>query len=174
MIINPLIKKAIVKNIIAPHGITDIIHSVNNNTTKKLLFINSATCSSSIFFNNDLFYDNGINIIFLLTSIIHFRHDMPYISNIPRYIISSILLLSIYYNHDIFYLYMTCLHVPNHYKFNYKYIKKNIFINIFLIGLFTYGINILDNYILYTSFIRNIIKNIVISHILYQELYVHN
>ena len=99
---------------------------------------------------------------------------MPFISNIPRYIISSILLLSIYYNHDIFYLYMTCLHVPNHYKFNYKYIKKNIFINIFLIGLFTYGINILDNYILYTSFIRNIIKNIVISHILYQELYVHN
>lgn len=174
MIINHLIRKRIITNIIAPHGITDIMHSVNNNTTKQLLFINSATCSSSIFFNSDFYYNNGINIIFLLTSIIHFRHEMPFISNVPRYIISSILLLSIYYNHDIFFLYMACLHVPNHYKMSYKYIKKNLLINIFLIGLFTYGIIILDDNIIYNSLIINIFKNVVISHIIYQELYVHD
>lgn len=174
MIIQPFIKKAIVKNIIAPHGITDIMHSVHQNTTKDLLIINSISCSSCLLFDNNFIYNNGINIFFLLMSIVHFRHDMPYILNIPKYVISSLLLLSVYYNHDIFYIYMVIIHVPRHYITNYYYIKKNFLLNIIILLFTTYTINVLDNIILLSPMLINIIKNIVISHIIYQEKFIHN
>lgn len=174
MIIQPFIKKAIVKNIIAPHGITDIMHSMKQNTTKDLLIINSISCSSCLLFDNSLSYENGINIFFLLASILHFRHDMPSILNIPKYIISSILILAIYCNHDIFYIYMVILHVPRHYMTNYIYIKKNFLLNIFILLFTTYIINVLDNIIILSPLSMNIIKNIVISHVIYQEKFIHN
>ena len=174
MIIQPFIKKAIVKNIIAPHGITDIMHSFQHNTTSNLLFINGVSCYSSLLLNNNIDYNNFINIFFLFTSIIHFRHDMPVIKYIPRYIISTSLLISIYFNHDIFYIYMTLLHVPKHYITNFSYIKSNLKLNIFILLFTTYSINVLDNIILLYPVLINIFKNIVISHIIYQELFIHN
>ena len=49
----PIIYKNIISNIIAPHGITDEIHSIQYNTTNELLLLNtgitSTTCLLSIF-----------------------------------------------------------------------------------------------------------------------------
>lgn len=171
-----LIHKSIINVVIAPHGITDLIHSTNFNTTKQLLTFNSASLigSTLLSHNNPILLDD----LFLLSSIVHFRHDMPNFVYIPNYIFSSLLLKSaIVINHNILFFYMLTLHVPNHYKTNWIHIKKNPYKNIVFIILFTLFLSYLGlNYpfIYESKFIFDLSKGIVISHVIYNELYIHN
>ena len=179
-ILTPIIYQHIITGIIAPHGITDLSHSIQENKVKELLSIYSITNIGSFCISQ--FNDNIkllLDISFLSLSIIHFRHDMPVINNTPKYLWSCLLLyISIIYNYDIFMLYMCLSHVPKHYLTNWKYIKKNKWFNIILITTTTIlcyllGNNYLD-LIINNIFYLNIVKSIVISHIIYQELYILN
>lgn len=143
---------------------------------KQLLSINVACASSSMFLNviHDPYFI--LDSSFLISSVIHFRHDMPKVFPNSEYGISLLLLLtSICYNHDIFFVYMLLSHVPRHYYMNKNVIKENMKFNISLLFLTTisflyvsHTFNVFDSTIIY-----NLLQGIVISHVLYEELYIH-
>lgn len=178
LIHKPIIYTNIVSTIIAPHGITDIIHSYQQNKTKELLLVNTCVTTTSYLLSLQDSLINIVDISFIISTIIHFRHDIHCILNVPKYIWSSLLLLiSIYISHDLFYFYMCFIHVPKHYHFNIQYIKKNITINFLIILTTTFISNnlflLIDDIYDY-PIILSISKGIIISHILYEELYIHN
>lgn len=167
------------KVFIAPHGITDIGHSIITNNSVNLLKIYGINFTLTNIFNQYSF--DILNLYFVLSTLIHFRHDMPtlFFDNIqvPRYLLISCLLLLFYNfrntNQDFILYYMIFIHVPNHLKLNYFHISKLKSMNFILYLLFgLISLNIDLNFILYNHIILNYIKSIIISHVLYQELYV--
>ena len=166
----------IISGIIAPHGMTDLFHARQNNYVKQLLSINIACASSSLMLNtiHDPYFI--LDASFLISSIIHFRHDMPQVFPNSEYSTSLLLVfLSLFYNHDIFFVYMLIFHVPHHYYMNKDVIKENMNFNIGILLLTTIsclsGIRVFD--IFDSSLLIDLSKGIVISHILYEELYIH-
>lgn len=173
LILKPILQKA-VSTVIAPHGITDLIHANQHNMTSELLQINGFTLvySHVLHFTDE----NVLATIFLLSSIIHFRHDMPRIFGIPRFIWSS-LLISLFASYpEVFFPFMVLLHVPNHYRINWKFIKKNLSRNIQFLFLFTLFSSFLGDYIfdnILTNYVIDMGKGVVIAHIIYEELHIH-
>lgn len=173
LVVKSYILQKALSSVIAPHGITDLIHARQHNLTSELLQINGVSLVYSHVFH---FADqNVLSTLFLLLSIVHFRHDMPNIFGIPRFILSSFL-LSLFSMYPIsFFPYMVILHVPNHYRMNWWYIKKkkstNIPFLIFITALFSYaGDIVLNNYL--TSYVVDMAKGFVVAHIIYNELHV--
>lgn len=180
----------ILKNIIAPHGVTDMSHAIMTNNNKKLFLINlfNVGVVETVVHPLNLFIE--YDIIFFIATIIHFQNDF---SNIkfndivfPKYISSTIFVISclvlnniIPFNlgYDILLSYMTLIHVPNHYRENWFHIKKDIALN-FLLLLFTCAFfnSVYDLYpdLLNNNHIINVGKSIIISHIFYQEKYIKN
>ena len=78
--------------IIAPHGITDLFHAKQNHYMKQLLSINIACASSSMFLStiHDPYFI--LDASFFISSLIHFRHDMPKVFPSSNYISSFLLL----------------------------------------------------------------------------------
>ena len=174
LILKPIILQKAISTVIAPHGITDLIHARQYNLTSELLQINGFGLVYSHVLH---FTDDGLlSTLFLLSSVVHFRRDMPRLFQIPRFIWSS-LLLSLFAAYPIvFYPYMLLLHVPNHYRMNWKYIKKNVMGNIQFLFLVTLFSSILGDVIFnkyFNSYVIDIAKGIVISHVIYEELHVH-
>ena len=172
----PIIHKYIITTIIAPHGITDLIHSVQHNTTNQVVTFNGASIlTSSILSHHN---PECLNALFILSSVIHFRHDMPNLKFLPDYIFSCLLLKSaIDFNHNILFVYMLISHVPNHYKTNWIYIKQNTHINISFIIFFTFFLTYIGltyPYLYDSKMIFDISKGLVISHVIYNEIYIHN
>tara|TARA_Y100000816_G_scaffold283423_1_gene260294 strand:- start:2828 stop:3400 length:573 start_codon:yes stop_codon:yes gene_type:complete len=174
IILKPIILQKAVSTVIAPHGITDLIHANQHNITSELLQINGFTLvySHVLHFTDQ----NVLATLFLLSSIIHFRHDMPRVFGIPRFIWSS-LLISLFSAYNIaFFPFMVLLHVPNHYRINWRFIKKNLTRNIQFLFLFTIFSSFLGDYIfdnLLTGYVVDMAKGIVIAHIIYEELHIH-
>ena len=84
----------IVKNIIAPHGITDISHALMTNNNKELFFINLFNVGFVETVVTPLNLSTQYDIIFFIATIIHFKDDF---SNIkiknfvfPKYISSTL------------------------------------------------------------------------------------
>ena len=173
--LKPFFQKTI-STIIAPHGITDIMHAKQYNLTTELIQINGfgLVYSHILHFTSP---DIILHTVFLVSSIIHFRHDMPRIYIIPRYIFSG-LIISLFSSFPVlFFPYMVLLHVPNHYRMNWNVLKNNLIANIILLLLFTMscyfgGEIIFDNF--FNSYVIDIAKGLVIAHIAYEELYIHN
>lgn len=178
----------ILKNIIAPHGITDMSHALLNNNSKELFLINFANivCVEAFFYplNMTTEYD----IVFFIATIIHFRNDFPNIKInnylFPKYISSSLFIIIclilnnvIPFNigYDFLLTYMTIIHVPNHYRENWFYIKKDVILNFLLIMISCAFFNsIYENNptIINNVHLINVAKAIIISHIYYQEKYI--
>jgi len=177
----------VVKNVIAPHGMTDLTHSILTERVPQLMTINALTIVGSKIitpFNKNILLD----IIFVVSSIIHFRKDFPKIkikfNTIPKWVACSCFLIGCVFTKykinselgvNIFLAYMTFLHVPNHYRFNWKYIKKNILLNIFLLTSFPVLFNLILKYFQINvtgNGFANLMKAFIISHIIYDELYV--
>ena len=85
------------KIIIAPHGITDIGHSILTNNSKNLLKIYGINFSLTSLINQLNDSTDISNVLLFTFSIIHFRHDFPNIFindiQIPKYINASLLLI---------------------------------------------------------------------------------
>ena len=168
--------------IIAPHGVTDISHSIQTNNKFNLLAINGLMIGSTNLIINEYNLNNIIDFIFLTSSIIHFRHDMPNIiinnQKIPNYLLCFILLLGIYFlNSDFIIYYMVLFHVPNHYNLNKSFVLKDLNFNLILISLVAmvsvyFDFYLCNEYI--DNDIYNLIKAIIISHVIYQEKFVLN
>jgi hypothetical protein len=170
------------KIVVAPHGITDIGHSLKTNNSIDLLKIYGINFTFTNIINNFDFSNNIVNIYLILTTIAHFRHDFSFINidinqiKIPRYLYSTLALIIFnYINQELIYYYMLFIHVPNHFRLNNFHIKEFKSLNFFLyflIGFICLKIDV--DFILNNQNILNYIKSILISHILYQEYYVLN
>lgn len=177
MLLKPVIIKYLTTTIIAPHGVTDLIHAKQTNNLISLINIYGTT--------NGLFYilstldqEIVINTILFITSTIHFQKDIPLRDEKKRYLFTSLLLLYfIFFNATSIFTYLTFVHVPNHYLYNWKFLKKEKILS-FIVILFTtllsfhFGNEYFEIYKDTLSF--DIIKAIIISHILYEELYINN
>lgn len=175
MIISP-IHKNLLTTVIAPHGITDMIHAAQYNTTTELLAYQGVSLATSLVLSKHI--PIVLDDAFIIASITHFRHDMgnPEIFRVPKYVMSAALLFaSIHFDPNILYSYMVLIHVPNHYKTNWKYIKsspqKNIG-GIILFSLLLFGLGEFYPSLFESKEIFAMSKGIVISHVLYNELYI--
>ena len=172
------IQKHLLTAVIAPHGITDIIHSAQHNTTSELIGLHGLSFASSWFLShhNTMILDD----VFIVSSIIHFRHDMPDFQEwyIPKYVWSVLLMmLSIHHDPNILFRYMVIMHVPNHYKMNWKFIEKNPRKNIGLVVVFSLLMISLGQsfpWMFESKLLFDISKGIVISHVLYNEKHIHH
>lgn len=171
-----ILYKYINSGLIAPHGMTDLVHAKQYNLTPELYKINLLTTTSHALIHLvDIPY--LLNILFVGMSIVHFRRDFPRIKNIPRFVLSSIFLLFSLSKPELFFSYMTFIHVPHHYSLNWKYLKKNPLFSIISLGISTFFSLLLShNYgtIIYKNhLVLNIIKGIIVSHIIYEETYLY-
>ena len=169
----PFVAKA-VSCIIAPHGMTDYIHAKKFGYLEELYKINLSMIASGLLLNRcNMYYI--IQTCFLLASVIHFRNDMPLILNNKKLqvVFSTIFVGSMHFiPSEYFVLYMLFVHVPNHYRLAWNYVKDNLEETIFLIisiGAILSKINKIDNFSLD---LLTCVHTLVISHIIYQEKYV--
>ena len=174
------IKPLVINNIVAPHGITDISHSLETKNFKKLISINLFSylfTDITAKINLDIISDS----LFLFLSVVHFKNDFPFIER-KRTIISSVFVSSLFIINNFlksqfeiyfFLMYMSFIHVPLHYKENWWHIKKKPILNSILIFIVAIFSNIIyENYILTKNrIISKFVKSIVISHIIYSEKY---
>ena len=174
------IKNKILSGIVAPHGITDLIHATQTNKTQELLSLNTFCVLTSFGFSQNDITIGILNIAFVGTSIVHFRHDFPILykknyQELQRVVLSFVSITLFIINHNLFFYYMCLIHVPNHYYFNRRIINKNRVVNLsfilsFALLLFLFG----AHDIAFHPYLYPLYKGVVISHIIYQEAYVHN
>jgi len=173
---NLAIIKYSINGIIAPHGITDIIHAKQHILIPQLIKINTITILTSATLTN-LNLIPLLDIIFITSSVIHFKRDFPIIKFIPRYIITSCFLLYsfLYSSYTLLLCYMLFIHVPNHYKLNWSFLKKDKKFTVSTITLTTIIFLLIgekyDN-LIYCSYMINLFKGVIISHIIYEEMYI--
>ena len=114
-IIEPNFFKYLTSGLIAPHGITDYIHAYNNNN---LRILNSINIMTILFFYSLNFFNKRrfINLLFVSSSVIHFRRDFHILNNkFLQYLLSSIIVYVNIFSDKIIYFYLTLFHVPNNY-----------------------------------------------------------
>jgi hypothetical protein len=176
------IKQSILIGFVFPHGVTDLFHAQLQKKMPELLKINITTivsCFCAYFLKQEYI----IQTIFLLSSIAHFRNDMPLITikkidpKIIQIVLSTIVNISFsFVPIDFFIIYMTCIHTPNHYKISWSFLKESRFSLVSIIGLGFFLTRIPKQYIeISKSMIVEMtpmtvaVKSIIISHIIYQE-----
>ena len=173
--------KHLLTAVIAPHGITDIIHAAKHNATTELVAWNGASLVSSWVLSQHI--PIILDEAFILASIIHFRHDMPVLGEgllmrIPKYVLSGTLLFaSIQYEPNILFGYMVLSHVPNHYRMNWKFIKDEPYQNIGLVVAFSLLLVFSGEYFPWmfdSQLLFDMSKGIIIGHIIYNEKNIHS
>ena len=188
MIIPPTIIKTAVLGIIAPHGATDLVHALQERRVAQLFQIQAANI-----LGNQLLYklDQQVisNIIFFALSAMHFRRDLEVVRRAPKLLLLYLLLnvpeiaVSLYLFgipelnlKDLFLLYMTFIHVPNHYRMSWSFIKNKKRFSAALVLSFTFAFLHFGKFIDLSNMnanIFNLARSFVTSHIIYNEMYVH-
>lgn len=154
--------------IIGPHGIVDLLYAYEY---KKVFQLVSVYGINSIFFKwlHIKKYETVINSIFLTLSAIHFRNDIPINNKYIQLFFSIFFLLNLKtIGLPIFLLYMCLLHVPNHYLTYKDLMAKYKYLSYLMISSVSILLCHNQDHIKNTSWL---IKSIIISHILFEELY---
>ena len=161
------------QGIIAPHGITDFIHAVNKKDCFPLLLTYGVSiCVSQKL--TPIILNSIYQLPLCIASLIHFHRDfellfpnkyLSFIGNITN------LYLSIQYPDPYLYVYMCLLHVPNHYRMSWVYVKNHKWLTILSILSSSFIIKMMMrvNHLWYPSII-----GIIIGHIVYGELFIHD
>jgi len=182
---NPFIHKIVtntfyhttMNTIIAPHGVTDIIHAIQTRNVGNLLkyYGGAILCGEFCYLGH---IEPIWNSIFVVTSIIHFRHDFDKIFSIsvPKPVSYSLTIsfLAIVNQQSLlwpFFLYMIFVHVPNHYSKSYSFIKSYPV----LLGSFISIASVVSDMLLVESISNEVwiaVLSIVIGHIIYEERFI--
>lgn len=184
MILPPVIQTSILQiapllttAVIAPHGMTDLIHAENNGKILPLFRINLLSLSGAMILHM-MNMDLMTNVAFMTSSAVHFRHDFPVKNEFLKMCASSALVLNArQIGIEIFMCYMCFIHVPNHYKIYEPMIKANYVKSSLYIGLcaiFSTFYFYSDPNILQNSNLMIFSQALIISHIVYEELYTKN
>ena len=178
-IIEPNFFKYLTAGLVAPHGITDYIHALNNNNLGILYSINIL---SVLFFYSLNFCNKGrfINFLFVSSSVIHFRRDFHILNNkFLQYLLSCIIVYVNIFSDKIIYFYLTLFHVPNHYISVWNDLVIDKYKSFFIISLFTSfslitSYYLVDEVIMKNHLLKDILKGFIVAHVIYQEKFVHN
>lgn len=163
--------------IIAPHGVTDIVHATSRNKIHSLIFTYTGT-----FFLGEVFHYCNLpqvnNALFLIASIIHFRHDIR--SIVPKQYENLSFLGStglVYaFSQDpliAFFSYMLLVHVPNHYRMAWGYLQNKLPQTLLLLFVTSIVSQYLFSLKLDDHFIQ-MMMSIVIGHVVYEEKEIHS
>ena len=146
--------------IIAPHGITDIVHAHVKQDYARLVQCYAGSVSTAMLMH-ELRLDAVVYAAFLALSVVHFRHDFKK---------APWACLSLAFGKmplDLFFVYMVLVHVPNHYCTAWPYLKMAKMATAFFVaatGLWS------------DAFLLNVVAahptwvaSIVMGHVLYQE-----
>ena len=168
---NPMIKN-IITGIIAPHGITDLVHAKQNNLLPELYTINIVSVLGAMGLEHNA--ETLLNVIFYTISIYHFRNDMPKIKDCNQTILSTLMILSFFaINPNIFLYYMVFIHVPNHYLMSWNMMSKDKKLSVLIISLTTLISMVLGNTkLIEYEIVDTIAKGLIFSHIIYEEAYI--
>jgi len=188
MIIPSIVIKKAILGIISPHGSTDIIHASQNGLVPKLFQIQAV----NILITQSLQQLNQgkiLDVIFFFLSAVHFRHDLQLLNkipkaaliiilfNIPEFAITWFLCGVPEFNvKSMLLFYMTMIHVPNHYHMSWSFIKKQKRLTALVVGFVTFIFLQFGKYFDMNNIsvkIMNLAKAFVISHIIYNERYIH-
>lgn len=183
MLIPHTIMKNIIVGFISPHGMTDYIHAKKYGYLTQLYQININTMAAGGLCHF-IHADSIVHGAFLISSVIHFRNDMPliYYKNIngkQMQLLMSTMLVTTMHNFppEYFLLYLSCIHTPNHYRLAWDYIKDNLKETLLLV----LGTGFLLTQINYSGTLEmnsldplliTLVQTLVISHIIYQERFV--
>ncbi len=168
------IYKYLISFFIAPHGMTDIIYCYKNNNYNNLIKSYGTGIISSLSIPNKY-----LEPTLLISSSIHFRNDFkikPPINLLASsYFVSNARKIGL----KKMILYLSFIHVPNHYINNYELIKNNkdlfkkvMIPSTILIGLSSQNIlsnQISNNILNLHSYKSKIIIGLINSHIIFQE-----
>lgn len=173
LITNP-ITRTIITGIIAPHGITDLVHAKENKLLPELYTMNIVSVLGT--FALDTNAKIILDILFYTSACYHFRNDMPKIPEIGNQTVLSALMLLAFltFEPSLFLYYMIFIHVPNHYLMNWSLLSKHKKYSIIVIALTTM-ISIIageTSGIMESHMVETISKGLIISHILYEETYI--
>jgi len=151
-------------HVIAPHGITDIVHAHVHQKYRSLVVVyGGSTAAGWLLHANH--QDFWLYCIFGVSSVVHFRHDFVF----PKWMLSTMVLALLLQPSqvDAIFLYMMVLHVPNHYRAAWRYVKTQRWLTVGL--LLATGVWC-DAYLL-GSLLENptFILSIVVGHVVYQE-----
>ncbi len=156
--------------VIIPHGITDIILSYENNCILQMILYYSILPIIVTFMSVNMY-----NYLFILSSIIHFRHDL--LSIIPYTIILSYFFGEFNYNDSYSYMnnYLVLFHVPQHYIHIFtitNFLYQHLLIIICFTGI-SYKISpLLIDWVLINNGqdkLSKYIGGIILSHIYFNE-----
>lgn len=159
----PLVRSISMHYIIAPHGITDIVHAHVKQEYPRLVQCYAGSVSTAMVLH-ELHLDAIVYAAFFALSVVHFRHDFK---RAPWACSALSLTTFIKMPLDFFFLYMVLVHVPNHYRTAWPYIKMAKMATAFFVavtGLWS------------DAFLFNVVAahptcvaSIVMGHVLYQE-----
>lgn len=170
MLLKSKLIKFVSNAIVAPHGITDIVHADQLNLFEPLIGVNLLSIGSFELLNY-FDFNNISTFLFFFFSAIHFQHDVPSKNFYIRYgSIGLLFILSAFYN-DLLFYYLLFIHVPNHYKTSLSYLKKSPLKSTIVISLSTIVCVSLDNLIVYNQY-NGILQGIIVGHIIYEQLFV--
>ena len=149
-------------HIIAPHGITDLVHAhVSKQYPTLAAFYGGSAATGWLLHSTH--HDPYLYGIFGLTSLVHFRNDFRFF---PNWIATSAILAKSHPLEALF-LYMVLVHVPNHYRTAWPYIQKHRLPTLALI----LGMGIWSDFFLLRTLWNDPhwIFSVIIGHVLYQE-----
>lgn len=169
--------------IVAPHGITDLFHAFEYDNLIPLSQIYTSAFSLIPISDTLMNYDSHVRLldcVFILSAIIHFRHDMPNISFNkhpvrPECMSLLLILLSPILGMNVFSLYMIFRHVPLHYRKCWPLVqkyKKTMIISVCLLSI--PGYYMIDNFKSLSHLEYSFMESIIVAHIAYNELYIDN
>lgn len=154
--------------IIGPHGIIDLLYAYEY---KKVFQLVSVYSLNSFFIRwlHIKKYETVINSIFLTMSAIHFRNDVPIDNKYIQLFVSTLFILNLkIIGLPLFLLYMCLLHVPNHYLTYKELISSYKYLSYLIISSVSILLCNNQHHIENSSWL---IKSVIISHILFEELY---
>ena len=165
-----LVKAALVSNLVVPHGLTDVLHGFRYNETQLLGKVHGLTsiftciCHAT---NKDL-----LNKLMLFTSVLHFRRDFGMKEEIPRLVVSLIVVLGFVFtkNYDLYLLFMLLCHIPNHIHREWSTILHNKVASVLLFA----GFRIVTGDSVFDLNSPNAfslgLQCLILSHVLYGEI----
>lgn len=164
--------------VVAPHGMTDLVHARKYRLVEELCRINMGTIVGA-FACHHFHQESIITGLFLVSSAVHFRNDMPGFgtagiqrTTIQLMLSSTLIASTTIISWDAFMYYMIFIHVPNHYRINYLYIKDSKCLTALMVSGLSGVLVALSYAPIQNPYMDWATKALIIAHVIYEEVHI--
>ena len=171
----PSIRHLVLTQLIAPHGITDLVHAQLNREYPRLVASYAGSLGAGVCLHA-LGQDPVLYGAFAAMSAVHFAHDFgPWWSACTELereqLVQACIVTACSAPVDAFLWYMACLHVPTHYATSWHYLKRAKWGTVLSVAATAAWCD--QNLVSFLTQYPYCAASIIIGHILYQE-HVHS